>query len=154
SFQTRGVAMDISPDGKRIAASSSDKIVKVWDLETDQAMTPSLQHDAPVCALRFSPDGKRLATLSGYMATGSAGQPLNNLTLNKLLSTPHVSSASLHLWDLVTGQKIGSPLPGIVRFAFSPEGKTLATASEDGILRVWNVATGLAVGPPLTLGGP
>jgi WD40 repeat protein/tRNA A-37 threonylcarbamoyl transferase component Bud32 len=33
--------------------------------------------------------------------------------------------------------------------AFSPEGKTALTASDDGTAQLWNLATGQAIGPPL-----
>lgn len=61
--------------------------------------------------------------------------------------------------DAATGREIGQPLTdytgGIPSVAFSPDGKTLAVASDDGPPALWDVATGRQVGPPLASGtGP
>ncbi len=62
----------------------------------------------------------------------------------------------VRLWNPVTGQAVGSPLPadtgpagGAFALAFSPDGKLLATGDAAGYLRLWNPATGQAVGAPL-----
>ena len=62
----------------------------------------------------------------------------------------------VRLWNPVTGQAAGSPLPadtglegGVYGLAFSPDGKLLATGDAAGYLRLWNPATGQAVGAPL-----
>jgi WD40 repeat protein len=34
--------------------------------------------------------------------------------------------------------------------AFSPDGKTLASSSDDGTIRLWDIATGRPIGSPLT----
>src|SRR5262249_33987343 len=41
---------------------------------------------------------------------------------------------------------------GVNGIAFSPSGTVLASAGDDGTVRLWNPATGQAVGPPLVVG--
>jgi COMPASS component SWD3 len=51
------------------------------------------------------------------------------------------------LWDLVTRKELRAKAPvgghkvSIESFAFSPDGKTLASASSDYTLKLWNMAT-------------
>lgn len=83
---------------------------------------------APVTAIAFSPDGKRI--LSG----------------NK--------DYSLQLWDTLTGQTIGPPMTGhtmeVNSVAFSPDGKRIVSGSRDGALKIWNIDTGQVVNIPIT----
>jgi len=62
----------------------------------------------------------------------------------------------VRLWNPVTGQPVGAPLPastgqlrGVNGVAFSPDGKLLATADANGTVRLWNPVTGQPVGAPL-----
>lgn len=67
-------AVDISPDATKIATGSGDKTAYVWSLSTTQAgvnrqgdsqrllLAGPLQHRNTVAAVKFSPDGRRLAT--------------------------------------------------------------------------------------------
>ena len=78
----------------------------------------------------FSPDGKLLAAAYG--------------------------DGYVRLWNPVTGQPVGAPLPvdtgsggSVLGVAFSPDGTLLATAGSDGTVRLWNPANRQAIGAPL-----
>jgi hypothetical protein len=51
----------------------------------------------------------------------------------------------IYIWDTVTGRAVATltagPQNGASNAAFAPDGRTLATASADGVIRLWEVAT-------------
>ena len=55
-------AVAFSPDGRRIATSSFDRTVKLWETETGQEVFTLRGHTSGVLGVAFSPDGRRLAT--------------------------------------------------------------------------------------------
>ena len=104
-----------SPDGTALVSRSRDQTVKLWDLAT-RADTTILQEWGSVA---FSPDGALLAL--GLL------------------------DGTVKLWDRATGTDIAAFEGGhsgqVGYLAFSPDGLTLASASENEI-RLWDVATG------------
>jgi WD40 repeat protein/serine/threonine protein kinase len=114
-----------SPDGKRLASGEgpgpyevkpSPAVVKVWDAQTGQELGTLKGHGYPVVSVAFSPDGKRLASVS--------------------------RDQTVKVWDALTGKELLSlkgSTPGgpWVSVAFSPDGKRLA-----GSGRVWDAQTG------------
>src|SRR5262249_40465317 len=59
--------------------------------------------------------------------------------------TSQGQGASFKLWDLTTGQVpriFSGHTIGPWTVAFAPDGKTLASGSPDGWVRIWDVATG------------
>jgi len=95
-----------SPDGRTLATTGGDKTAKLWDVETGKKLAAPLHgHEAPVSHPTFGCDGQKLVTTSD----------------------DHTG----RLWDVATRKSI--PLTGaggawVLAAAFSPNGKTLATA--------------------------
>jgi WD40 repeat protein len=104
-----------SPDGRHFLTTSWDHTVRLWDLATGQLAAPGLRHQGPITAAAFSPDGRTLLTGSGEDVLSGRGSEI---------------WGEARLWDLATGQPIGSPLPHrrpVYHVAFCPDGRTVLT---------------------------
>jgi RNA polymerase sigma factor (sigma-70 family) len=104
----------LAPDGKTVA------------LGRDWAATFGNRRMKPMDGRAFSPDGRFLVDW--------AENPLGPSRMD------HV-----YVWEVATGQAVATlaagPRPGTTCAAFAPDGRTFATASADGVVRLWEVAT-------------
>jgi WD40 repeat protein len=135
----------VAPDGRSLAISWREggagdrQWVRLWDIAARRTvMTLGVEKIASnLDEIGYSPDGKILA--AGTFPAELGGRPRT--------STPVTTQKSLWLWDLPTGQE-RTPLDGAVApFAFSPDGRMLATAGKDNrSIRIWDTATGAPVG--------
>lgn len=112
---------------------SDEGTVHLWDVSPTSLLTERLVlngHDSPITAIAISPAGGRIASTGGT-AFATTAQPDN---LHAIL-----------LWDIDTVSQafaLRGHTDVVTAMAFSPDGTTLATASLDKSVRLWNVATG------------
>ncbi len=117
-------AVSFSPRGGTLGTASVDGTVLLWDLATGNATTLT-GHSAEVTGMAFSPDG---ATLVSRSMT----------SMNKV-----------ELWDVEKGRMIATlgdrECAPIRSISISSDGTTLANASFDGTVTLWDLDAGSTV---------
>jgi RNA polymerase sigma factor (sigma-70 family) len=129
-------ALAFSPDGAALASAGSGEEVWLWDVATGV-----VRHKlaAPAVAL---PD--RLDPVANRMTDRKTGAfaALAFSADGKALFGGRYESGSLYVWDLAPGRPVRM-VPGhqetISSLATSSDGKSLASASADGAVLVWDV---------------
>ena len=140
-----------SRDGKLVA--SGGLALRLWNVQTGEEVE---SFDINVCSLALSPDGSCIAAgcQRRYMKEeGSDGRSSYNIRIINL----ELAKASYfhgHMFipsggegiKLLKGEVPPSPLEGheidVGSVAYSPDGKQIASSSDDGIVRVWDISTG------------
>ena len=123
------MAVSFTADGKQVISAAKDKTVRFWDLATGQLVQtlylPAGNGDHGVIyALALSSDGKTLAVAGVGPTDGD--NPVY------LISLPEG-----RIRDVLKGH-----LAPVFSLAFSPDGKLVASGSDNGTIMIWDVASG------------
>jgi WD40 repeat protein len=149
-----------SPDGKLLAAGAEDDLLRIFNA-TDGSLRNTIKHTEGIDSLRWSPDGTRLATgeetgivrlwsmpEGKLLGEGKVGAPVNELdfTADGRLLMAVGDPTGVRIYDAATMQvaKVIATNGTAPRTAgrFSPDGKLVAAAGHEGIVRVWRLSDG------------
>jgi WD40 repeat protein len=160
AYEAGGGFLRFSPDGKTLAYSGVDRSVRLWDTATRAERAILKGATAPFA---FSSDSKTLASGSA----GQPGRPSSELRLwdvsagqergalehpssvsavafgadGKILASANDLEKSITLWEAYDGPELTTVRDARGPVAYSPDGKTLASASSGRVI-LRDAATG------------
>jgi WD40 repeat protein len=145
-----------------------DGVVHLWDMATRSEIAVKLRHDESVGAIAFSPDGATLATgsLDANLRLFDVGAAVAGEARRELLRQPAIVTALawagggewiltghaakvLRLTDPQRNRLIATmrgPEAPVNLLVLSPDGRHLAVASHDKLIRLYDLATREPVG--------
>jgi len=131
-------AVAVSPDGLSVASSGADRTVRLWSLASGREEAVLRGHDGRVYDVAFSPGNTWLAS-----ASDDGTVRMWDLRTWDLRSASEASEGREDAFAAPVREAMRLEHPRRVNGVSFIEGTScLATASGDGILRVWNLASG------------
>lgn len=154
-----------SPDGKLLASSSLDESVRIWDVDSRSLLKKLDGHTGPVRSLAWFADGKRLVTADSPMNSDPRRVLVWNIHDNKIVAearglTDRVEAVvvtrdqkyiigtsddrQILVCDADTGklERSWSDNSGVVCATLLNHDLWLATGTNSGVIRIWEIATG------------
>ncbi len=158
--------VDFSADMSRVALVGPKNDLSLWNLSNRQEVVTGATKTGGANGARFSPDGRLLAVSRGHglalIRTGDF-EIAHELMGGAFFEQPRFAPMGYRLaavkdeQDLVVWNLDDLPVPSalfphpaeIMRLAFSPDGRYLATSAADDLVRIWDLVRAEAFGPPL-----
>jgi len=124
-------ALAAGPDGKWLVSGSHDGTVKLWSVDAPRGLVTGRYSCGGGVSICFSPDGRHVAygTVPGKKSPAGEKRPKR-----------------VAVCDVTTGEAEFFLDPGseedIRIVLYRPDGRQIATASDDETIRIWDAATG------------
>ena len=159
SFKSHGgpvFALAFSRDGKTLASGGLDQIVRLWNVATGDEVQTIKGHRAPIWSLAWDPSGKRIASASWdqTVKVWDAVQPQGQQMFSGAAEYSGCFSPDGKFLICGGGHlkvfEVGTTNPPRIMpdytaddivVAVSPDGSTLASVTEDGVVTFWEVGT-------------
>ena len=122
-------AINVSPDGTKIASGSDDETLCVWSLSTCQRLLGPLKHDDYVAAAKFSPDGRLIATAT---RNRNSVRVYDSQDGHLLVDVPIQVNSSLN-------RSLTWAIDGKQLFALSPDGNIRCLDPQGTTLSKWPI---------------
>ncbi len=148
--ETNGDGLAFSPDSQRIAIGTYP-LICIWEIQSGSLVT-SFENQDGINGILFSPDGNTLAVNSEDgidlwdIAAGEKITSLDYMDGDGAVFSPNgqifITASERELWDVENQMEIrileelGSYIESL---AFSPDGRLLAIATDDDLIRLWGV---------------
>ncbi|KAK7205455.1 WD40-repeat-containing domain protein [Myxozyma melibiosi] len=151
-----------SPDGSKIITGADDGKIKVWDATSGFALVTFTEHSSAVTALEFSKRGSNSVLFSSSLdgsirawdliryrnfRTFTAPQRIQFSCLavdpsGEIVCAGSLDDFEVHLWSVQTGQlldRLAGHEGPVSCLSFAEDGSTLASASWDRTVRIWDI---------------
>jgi WD40 repeat protein/tRNA A-37 threonylcarbamoyl transferase component Bud32 len=156
-------AMALRPDGTRLASGSMDKMIRIWEVTNAPGLFRLPQETSGTSRITFSPDGRRLASANSHDKLVKVWDTRTGRRLLALPAHPGLTRVAfstdgqrlatawdktVRVWGSSSGQQfliLEGHAGTVWAIASAPDGKRLASGSQDGAVKVWDLATGEAV---------
>lgn len=155
----RVTACVVTPDGRRLVSASSDKTLKVWDLESGRTLSTLEGHAGWVMSCTLTPDGRRVISGSkdGTLKVWDleSGRTLSTLEVEggevtacvvmpdgrSVVSVSASRSGSLKVWDLVSRRALATLgcEDDVIACIAMLDGRRVVSGLSDGALKVWDL---------------
>src|SRR6266487_420655 len=155
------LSVAFSPNGKLLAAGTSNSEVRLWQLASSTPVQTFQEHKDWVRSVAFNVDGSTIASCSNDQTVRlwevSSGRCLRTMQghINRVWSVAFNPDGStiasggddqlLRLWEVSSGRCLKTfqgHTHRINSVVFSPDGCTIASGSEDQTVRLWEVSSG------------